>query len=253
MTWKYKRAPIMKRFRAYIPAVIRVRPGLFGVCIAALLMAVPQDLRAEPPDADWLNTMIGQCDECHAPERAMHEKHMPHLAGQNKSFFIKQMHDFQKITAFELKSYQLSLRQNHVMDYLSSPLTEAEVAALASYYSRLPCQVEYDPEEPIPVSQIPASIKGCIQCHGVNGIAVKDKVPNLAGQNRTYIMEHLKLMKKSILEYNKGWMPGAPEPIPGLTFHYNRTMGQWAVRVSEDELALIARYYSRLPCGGTPR
>jgi len=237
----------MEYFRTN-PFSVRLRLGLFGICAVVLLMAVPQNLWAESPDADWLNAMIGKCDECHSPERAMHEKHMPHLAGQNKSYFIKQMHDFQKITPFELKSYQLSLRQNHVMDYLSTPLTDDEIKALASFYSRLKCQVEYDPEEPIPVLEVPESIRGCVQCHGVNGIAVKDKVPNLAGQNRTYMVEHLKLMRESILEYNKGWLPDAPEPPPRLAYHYNRTMGAWAVRISEKELALTARYYSRLPC-----
>lgn len=237
----------MKHFQNFASGG-RLRLVVCSVCTVVLLMMAPQNLWAEPPDSDWLNTMLGQCDECHAPEGGVHDKHMPHLAGQNKSFLIKQMHDFQKKIPFELQSFQNTLRQNHVMDYLSTPLTDEEIKAMASFYSHLPCQVEPDSEESVPISVVPEIIGGCVQCHGVNGIAIKDKVPNLAGQNRTYMVEHLKLMKKSILEYNRGWIPGAPEPTPGLTFHYSRTMGAWAARVGEEELALIARYYSRLPC-----
>lgn len=41
----------------------------------------------------------------------------------------------------------------------------------------------------------PAIYQTCATCHGVNGIAVIDGYPNLAGQNKQYIINSLKAFK----------------------------------------------------------
>jgi len=84
----------------FISAYLKL--GVFGAGLVALLMMAPQNLRAEEPDADWLNVTLDKCDECHSPVRAMHEKHTPYLVGQSKSYLFKQMKDFQKLNLLHL-------------------------------------------------------------------------------------------------------------------------------------------------------
>lgn len=113
------------------------------------------------------------------------------LAGLSESYIAKQLRDFKQGT-----------RDNPVMKPMAAALTDAEIAAVASYYASQPA-----PKVPAEQPAAPALItrgealarKGlwekdvpaCFQCHGPNGKGVPPNFPAIAGQPSGYIAEQL--------------------------------------------------------------
>ena len=80
-----------------------------------------------------------------------------------------------------------------------------------------------------PPATSPGKVQVCATCHGQNGIATISTYPNLAGQNRDYLIAALKAYKN--LERNGG--------LAGV-------MQQQAAALTDDDIAEIADYYSTL-------
>lgn len=80
----------------------------------------------------------------------------------------------------------------------------------------------------VPVAS-PAKVQVCVACHGENGIATINSYPNLAGQNRDYLIAALQAYKNR--ERNGG--------MAGI-------MQQQAALLTEQDIAEIAEYYSKL-------
>lgn len=72
-------------------------------------------------------TVLTECMACHGEDGIAKDKDVPHLAGQNFEYLVKQMHDFQK-----------GRRQHREMRTMSRVLTEAEIMAIARYFAELP-------------------------------------------------------------------------------------------------------------------
>jgi len=75
----------------------------------------------------------------------------------------------------------------------------------------------------------PGKVQVCVACHGQNGIATISNYPNLAGQNRDYLIQALKA-------YQKGERSGGQANI----------MQQQAAALTEEDITEIADYYSKL-------
>ena len=75
----------------------------------------------------------------------------------------------------------------------------------------------------------PGKVQVCVACHGENGIATINSYPNLAGQNRDYLISALKA-------YQKGERNGG---LAGV-------MQQQAAILTEEDIAEVAEYYSNL-------
>ena len=75
----------------------------------------------------------------------------------------------------------------------------------------------------------PGKVQVCATCHGQDGMATISAYPNLAGQNRDYLIAALKAYKN--LERNGG--------LAGV-------MQQQAAALTDDDIAEIADYYSTL-------
>lgn len=87
------------------------------------------------------------------------------------------------------------------------------------------------------VSPVPAADKAagkaivayaCIECHGMNGIGVEAKFPNLAGQKEMYLFAQLRAFRE-----RKRRSP---------------VMNLMARPLSDADMANLAAYYSSLPC-----
>ena len=66
----------------------------------------------------------------------------------------------------------------------------------------------------------------CASCHGVDGIATRSDYPNLAGQNKQYLINSLKAYKSGLRR--------------------NSIMGPMAKVLSDEDIVLFAEYYSKL-------
>jgi cytochrome c553 len=71
------------------------------------------------------------CALCHGPNGVATLPNAPNLAGQQSLYLSEQ-----------LKSYRSGQRQNAVMGVIAKPLTDAEIAQLAAWYSAIKVTVE---------------------------------------------------------------------------------------------------------------
>ena len=71
------------------------------------------------------------CALCHGPNGVASMPGAPNLAGQQAIYLSEQ-----------LKNYRSGKRQHEVMSYIAKPLTDAEIAQLAVWYSSIKVSVE---------------------------------------------------------------------------------------------------------------
>jgi cytochrome c553 len=94
------------------------------VALAIVLLALAQTPASAQPTGGGITA---ECIACHGEDGIAKDKDVPHLAGQNIDYLIKQMHDFQK-----------GRRQHREMRVMSRTLSDAEIIAIARYYAELP-------------------------------------------------------------------------------------------------------------------
>ena len=71
--------------------------------------------------------LIVECMACHGDDGIAKDREVPHLAGQNYEYLLKQLHDFQR-----------GRRPHKEMRVMSRLLTDFELAEIADFYARLP-------------------------------------------------------------------------------------------------------------------
>lgn len=89
-----------------------------AVAFCATLPASAQQTRRD---------VITECIACHGEDGIAKDKDVPHLAGQNYAYLVKQMWDFQK-----------GRRPHKEMRVMSRVMTESDILEIADYYASLP-------------------------------------------------------------------------------------------------------------------
>ena len=98
----------------------------FPLAFAALLSAGFVCLH--PASAQQPNrALILECMACHGDDGIAKDKDIPHLAGQNYEYLLKQMRDFQK-----------GRRPHKEMRVMSRLMDDGEMQEIADFYARLP-------------------------------------------------------------------------------------------------------------------
>ncbi|WP_150287895.1 c-type cytochrome [Rhabdaerophilum calidifontis] len=89
--------------------------------LALLVSAAAHAQGAQPRDH------IRECMACHGEEGIAKDKDVPHLAGQNFEYLLKQMHDF-----------RAGRRAHREMRVMSRQMTDAEMREIAAFFASLP-------------------------------------------------------------------------------------------------------------------
>jgi len=205
-----------------------------------VFVVIAQTAASGAVETERLGEIVGACGECHGDNGISKGLVIPNLAGQDRTYLENQIEEFRHKPRKELEQFQLKIRDSHTMDNQSTRFDADELAAITGYFSDLRC-----PEEdraPVQTTSI-----RCGECHGNDGISRKPGVPNLAGQKEAYLLAQLKMFKATILERNKVRPSPSDSPERSPARRYHRTMGQWAARLSEQEMIIAAKYYSSLP------
>ena len=150
-------------------------------------MPLPEDIREIVEDA---------CSFCHGERGEASNPIYPRLAAQNRDYLIKQ-----------LKNFRDGKRKSDIMNEQAADLTDAQIAALAEWFSKQPPlahPLPKDEQERLlykvgeyvykfgdPYADIPP----CMTCHGKQGEG-NARLPRLAGQHRQYIIKQLKAFSK---------------------------------------------------------
>lgn len=91
--------------------------------LAVLFAVSPLIAQERQPRRD----LILECMACHGDDGIAKDKDVPHLAGQNYDYLLKQLHDFQK-----------GRRPHKEMRVMSRLMTDFDLQEIADFYARLP-------------------------------------------------------------------------------------------------------------------
>ena len=186
-------------------------------CAAMALLALA--LIAQPAFAEG-NAAAGKelgysCLGCHGIEgyrNAYPSYRVPKLGGQKAGYL-----------EIALKGYRAGTRQHPTMEGQAASLSDQDIADVAAYLASIGGDtVAAGGTQGASFDKAAA----CIACHGQNGISVNAAWPTLAGQHEDYLAHALQ-------QYRDGTRG---DPV----------MGAQAALIAEEDVARLARYFSRL-------
>jgi cytochrome c553 len=190
-----------------------------GVLIAAVACGAlaSNSVMAQQPAAPQGDAHRGKdlsytCLGCHGVEgykNAYPNYSVPELEGQHPDYLSAALHE-----------YRDGDRSHLTMHSQASELSDQDIADVVAYFAGKPLTADAKSQ-----GTVPEAAKLCTSCHGVNGVGITAQYPTLAGQHPDYIVRALE-------EYKKG---GRKNP----------TMVAMAATVKEEDMAVIADYFSK--------
>jgi len=181
-----------------------------------------------------------RCEHCHGSEAFSASPDIPNLAAMDRLSLWKQMMDFAS-----------RKRNSAIMSPIAAPLSHADIADLAAYYSLMPTSADpFDkrafPRLPIPAAQSARAaqlivlgdaqrgLPPCQSCHGPVGF--KNGAPSLSVQNEDYLFNQLR-------DFSTG----------ARSNDINMPMRTVAALLTEEDRHALAAYYGsglgQLPAG----
>jgi len=140
---------------------------------------------------------------------------VPELRGQHAEYLIS-----------ALTEYKSGERSHTTMHAQASELSAQDMADIAVFFAGSELKAS---ETPASTHKPPAAAAVCVACHGADGVGVIPQYPSIAGQHPDYIVQALE-------EYKSG---ARKNPI----------MAGMAAQVKEDDMWVIADYYSKITPG----
>jgi cytochrome c553 len=186
-----------------------------AVIVAILLM-----VSAPPPAAAEGDVARGEklgytCLGCHGIDgyrNAYPSYRVPKLGGQKAAYLIA-----------AIRGYREGSRAHPTMTAQASSLDDQQIEDVAAYLSSRGGDTVAEGGSTAPSLEETTT---CIACHGQNGISLSPTWPTLAGQHEDYIVHALN-------QYRDG---SRKDPV----------MVPMAATLSDRDVALLAKYYSRL-------
>jgi len=155
------------------------------------------------------------CLGCHGVEgyrNAYPSYRVPKLGGQKAAYLVA-----------AIKGYREGDRVHPTMVAQASSLTDQQIEDAAAYLASLSTDTVEAGGSAAPSLNEATT---CTACHGQNGISLSPSWPTLAGQHEDYLVHALN-------QYRDGTRK-------------NPVMGPLAAALTDDDVELLARYYSRL-------
>ena len=106
------------------------RPVRTVIRLATLLVVLVASGTVEAGDAKAGRKAASACQTCHGLDGLSKLPEAPNLAGQVEPYLVK-----------ALTEYRNGTRQNEIMNVVAKPLSDAEIADLAAYYSAIQIDV----------------------------------------------------------------------------------------------------------------
>jgi cytochrome c553 len=153
---------------------------VFGVLVIVVALAALANA-AEPIPASSTPAEFGAkllvCNACHGADGAPKSATTPVLWGQQESYLVKQLHDFQS-----------GDRKFEVMTWMATTLSPAELGSAAAFFAS-----KSWPARPAAAAAAspPAMVAVCEVCHQKN-FSGGLPAPRLAGQSYEYLLETMR-------------------------------------------------------------
>lgn len=148
---------------------------LLGI-LAAVGGLMPAAVFAEGDPAAG-RKVAGMCRTCHGLDGYAVLPIAPNIGGESASYLARQ-----------LEAFRSGEREHEVMSVIAASLSDQQIADVSAWYASHVATAVHpgDPAE-APVD--------CASCHGIDGIAVIDDAPNLAGESNIYLDSQLKAFR----------------------------------------------------------
>ena len=164
-------------------------------------------------DVERGKTLSYTCLGCHGIEdykNVYPTYSVPELVGQHPEYLVA-----------ALKAYKSGERSHVTMHEQATSLSDEDMLDIASYFagSVLKPGASAVGTPPQKVAQL------CVACHGTDGVGIGGTYPTLAGQHADYLL-------RALQEYQRG-------------DRKNAVMATFVTTLSQDDLILIAQYYSK--------
>lgn len=147
--------------------------GLGGLMLAGTVPAVSGD-----PEAG--RKIANMCRTCHGLDGFAKIPVAPHIGGEPSNYLQRQ-----------LRAFKSGARRHEMMSVVASGLSERQIKDVSAWYAAHTATAR------LPAGADPAGApEACTACHGIDGIAVHEDAPNLAGETNIYIDTQLKAFKR---------------------------------------------------------
>jgi cytochrome c553 len=218
-------------FRSKIATVFAAATALAATFVT-LGSAAQQAAKAGPPppplaplaipgDTTRGAVLAETCKGCHGvpgSHNAYPSYYVPKLGGQNLEYI-----------EIALQGYRRGTRSHPTMQAQASPLTDQDIADLATFFSTWAGEPETGKSDASAhqVDEGKSKAAACLQCHGETGVASAKQWPNLAGQ-------HLSYLEQALNQYKNGQRA-------------DLLMAQQVAALDEAAIAELAAYFSAQP------
>jgi cytochrome c553 len=155
-------------------------PTVFGVLVILAALAAPANAAEAIPSSGSpaeFGAKLLVCSVCHGGSGAPKNATIPVLSGQQESYLVKQLHDFQS-----------GARNFEVMSWMATTLSPTELESAAAYFAKMSW-----PARPAAAAATspPAMVAVCEVCHQQNFVGGLP-APRLAGQSYDYLVEAMR-------------------------------------------------------------
>ena len=186
-----------------------------AVTTALLLSTILAHAAMAEGSAERGETLAYTCLGCHGIDgyrNAYPSYRVPKLGGQKAAYLVA-----------AVKGYRDGTRKHTTMTAQASSMSDQDIEDIAAYLATLGTEtVAAGGSANVSFE----TAQTCIACHGQNGISVSPNWPSLAGQHQDYL-------EQALNQYRAGTRS---EPV----------MAQMAASLSDADVEVLARYYSRL-------
>lgn len=128
-------------------------------------------------DAAAGKQVAGMCRTCHGLDGYARIPIAPHIGGEPADYISGQ-----------LTAFRSGTRTHEMMSVVAVGLSDSQIADVAAWYASFHATATL-------TADAAGAPEACVVCHGVDGIAVMEDVPNLAGETNIYIDTQLKAFR----------------------------------------------------------
>jgi cytochrome c553 len=155
-------------------------PTVFGVLVVLAALAAPAKAAEAIPSSGSpaeFGAKLLVCSTCHGDSGAPKNATIPVIGGQQESYLVKQLHDFQS-----------GARNFEVMSWMATTLSPTELGSAAAYFAKKSWPARSAGAAP---TSPPAMVAVCEVCHQQNFVGGLP-APRLAGQSYEYLVESMR-------------------------------------------------------------
>jgi len=205
-------APIQNTLKIIVITKMKTTAIAAMLCISGAYLAQPA---LADGDAERGVALGYTCLGCHGIEgyrNAYPSYRVPKLGGQKAAYLV-----------IALRGYREGTRKHPTMAAQASSLSDQDIDDIAAYLASIGKDtVDGGGSTTAGIEETTT----CVACHGKNGISLSPTWPTLAGQHEDYLAN-------ALAQYRSG---ARKDPV----------MGPLAAALSEGDVKLLARYFSRL-------